>query len=58
MSTAVIPANGGSLIEGGEYRLTAEDFRQISAMIYADAGIAMPDHKATLVYSRLAKRLR
>ncbi|MCW8305998.1 protein-glutamate O-methyltransferase [Acidiphilium sp. PA] len=58
MSATLNAAGGRSLIEGGEYRLTAEDFRQISAMIYADAGIAMPDHKATLVYSRLAKRLR
>ena len=27
-------------------------------MIYADAGIYLPKSKATLVYSRLAKRLR
>ncbi len=58
MSTAISQASGRSLIDGGEYRLTGEDFRQISAMIYADAGITMPAHKATLVYSRLAKRLR
>ena len=42
----------------GEYPLTAEDFRQIAAILHADAGIALSDAKATLVYSRLAKRLR
>ena len=45
-------------IVDGEYALTAEDFRQIASILYADAGIALADSKATLVYSRLAKRLR
>ncbi|MEE3502561.1 protein-glutamate O-methyltransferase [Acidiphilium acidophilum] len=58
MSPTLSQARARSLIDGGEYCLTAEDFRRISAMIHADAGIAMPAHKATLVYSRLAKRLR
>lgn len=58
MSPTLNQARARSLIDGGEYCLTAEDFRRISAMIHADAGIAMPAHKATLVYSRLAKRLR
>jgi Methylase of chemotaxis methyl-accepting proteins len=58
MSPTLSQARGRSLIDGGEYCLTAEDFRRISAMIHADAGISMPAHKATLVYSRLAKRLR
>lgn len=42
----------------GEYKLTAGDFREISGMLYADAGIYLPELKATLVYSRLVKRLR
>lgn len=42
----------------GEFLLTGEDFQQIAAMLHADAGIYLPDTKATLVYSRLAKRLR
>jgi chemotaxis protein methyltransferase CheR len=42
----------------GEFLLTGEDFRNIAAMLHADAGIYLPDTKATLVYSRLAKRLR
>ncbi|HEY3797996.1 MAG TPA: protein-glutamate O-methyltransferase [Caulobacteraceae bacterium] len=42
----------------GEFLLTEKDFRQIAAMLHGDAGIALPESKATLVYSRLAKRLR
>lgn len=41
-----------------EFPFTDRDFRQIAAMMHADAGLALPDSKATLVYSRLAKRLR
>ncbi len=51
------PARGESLVDG-EFVFTADDFRQIAAMLYGDAGIALPEAKATLVYSRLAKRLR
>jgi chemotaxis protein methyltransferase CheR len=47
----------GGLV-AGEFALTAEDFRQIAKMLHADAGIHLPESKATLVYSRLAKRLR
>jgi chemotaxis protein methyltransferase CheR len=42
----------------GEFLFTADDFRTIAATLHAAAGIALPDSKATLVYSRLAKRLR
>jgi chemotaxis protein methyltransferase CheR len=42
----------------GEFAFTEADFRRISAMVHGDAGIHLPDAKATLVYSRLAKRLR
>jgi chemotaxis protein methyltransferase CheR len=42
----------------GEFAFTEADFRKISAMVHGDAGISLPDAKATLVYSRLAKRLR
>lgn len=45
------------LVEG-DLLLTYEDFRRIAAMLHDDAGIALHDSKATLVYSRLAKRLR
>lgn len=43
---------------GREFAFTAEDFRMIAAVLHGDAGIYLPDSKATLVYSRLAKRLR
>ncbi|WP_036289400.1 protein-glutamate O-methyltransferase CheR [Methylosinus sp. PW1] len=42
----------------GEFLLTQEDFRRIASILHEDAGIYLPDSKATLVYSRLAKRLR
>jgi chemotaxis protein methyltransferase CheR len=49
---------GAKQLVDGEFLFTDEDFRRICAMLHADAGIAIPDTKATLVYSRLAKRLR
>jgi chemotaxis protein methyltransferase CheR len=42
----------------GEFLLTAEDFACLAGMLLADAGIALAASKATLLYSRLAKRLR
>jgi len=46
-----------SLIQG-EFPFTRDDFRQIADIAYADAGIDLGEAKASLVYSRLAKRLR
>ncbi|WP_205854183.1 CheR family methyltransferase [Phenylobacterium kunshanense] len=48
---------GANMVEG-EFAFTEADFRKISAMVHGDAGIHLPEAKATLVYSRLAKRLR
>lgn len=48
---------GANMVDG-EFAFTDADFRKISAMVHGDAGIHLPDAKATLVYSRLAKRLR
>lgn len=45
------------LVEG-EFLFTTEDFQTIARTLHSTAGIALPDSKATLVYSRLAKRLR
>jgi chemotaxis protein methyltransferase CheR len=42
----------------GEFKMTTRDFREIASMLYADAGIFLQESKATLVYSRLIKRLR
>ncbi|ANP45676.1 CheR family methyltransferase [Candidatus Viadribacter manganicus] len=46
-----------SLIEG-EYKLTARNFEQIAGHLREVSGISLSPGKATLVYSRLAKRLR
>jgi chemotaxis protein methyltransferase CheR len=42
----------------GEFMMSVDDFRRIADMIYHDAGIYLQEAKATLVYARLAKRLR
>src|SRR5690606_33888807 len=60
MTTAMrtgAPGRGRSLVEG-EFLFTNEDFSSIARMLYDDAGIALSESKASLVYSRLAKRLR
>ena len=41
-----------------EFRFTRHDFRKIADMLRADAGIALSDSKASLVYARLVRRLR
>ncbi len=43
---------------GREFPFTPRDFRQIADMMHKDAGIALAEAKAPLVYSRLVKRLR
>ena len=43
---------------GREFPFTQSDFRQIADMMHKDAGIALAEAKAPLVYSRLVKRLR
>jgi chemotaxis protein methyltransferase CheR len=46
-----------NLVEG-EFVFTASDFRRIADLLHGQAGISLSETKATLVYSRLAKRLR
>src|SRR6266567_867475 len=43
---------------GREFSFTPGDFRQLAYMTNHDAGIALAEAKAPLVYSRLVKRLR
>ena len=57
MATARKSGAEARLVDG-EFPFTAEDFRRIASMLHADAGIALVESKATLVYARLAKRLR
>lgn len=51
-------AAGREVLAGGEFVLTAEDFRRIAQILHSHTGIALSEGKAALVYSRLAKRLR
>jgi len=48
----------GSPVPTGEFPFTWDDFMKIAALVHGEAGIVLPDSKANLVYSRLAKRLR
>jgi chemotaxis protein methyltransferase CheR len=41
-----------------EFELTERDFERVRRMIHQRAGIALNESKRTMVYSRLAKRLR
>jgi chemotaxis protein methyltransferase CheR len=42
----------------GDFEFTNEDFNRIAALLQRDSGIHLQKSKASLVYSRLAKRLR
>ncbi|MEZ5996974.1 MAG: protein-glutamate O-methyltransferase [Hyphomonadaceae bacterium] len=56
-SAAATKSKRDVLIEG-DYVFTARNFAQIATFLREQTGIALNDAKATLVYSRLAKRLR
>jgi chemotaxis protein methyltransferase CheR len=60
MNTSVMAAGTkqDESVVSGEFPMTRRDLADIAAMIHADAGIALNDTKASLVYSRLSKRLR
>ncbi len=42
----------------GEFAFSVANFREIAELVKAESGIDLHESKATLVYSRLAKRLR
>jgi chemotaxis protein methyltransferase CheR len=52
------PARSNEVLVTGEFAFSAGDFRAIAEIAKAEAGISLSESKATLVYSRLAKRLR
>ena len=58
MRAATRSSGDSASMVSGEFPMTAEDFRRISAILHEDSGIHLPEGKAALVYSRLAKRLR
>ncbi|SMC85116.1 chemotaxis protein methyltransferase CheR [Rhizobium sp. RU36D] len=57
-TTSSTRLNDDEILANGEYPLTRRDLNEIAAMIYSDAGIALNDSKASLVYSRLSKHIR
>jgi chemotaxis protein methyltransferase CheR len=60
MSTGQLPAPAPPNLPppDGEFAFTRRDFRNIAAILSAEAGISLTDAKAPLVYGRLIKRLR
>ncbi len=57
MTAAQQAASAHGMVDG-EFLLTSKDFHSISGMLLAETGIALHEGKATLLYSRLGKRLR
>ena len=47
-----------AMLADGQFAFSADDFAVIASSLYDEAGIHLPPTKATLVYSRIAKRLR
>ena len=58
MSSAAFRKTDAANIVEGEFSFTLGDFRRIAGLLYEQAGVTLTDSKASLVYSRLAKRLR
>jgi chemotaxis protein methyltransferase CheR len=57
-AAAMIREETGAFAGEAEFAFTGEDFRDIAEILHGASGIALSESKATLVYSRLAKRLR
>lgn len=58
MSAAAAPKRRSEPLIEGEFAFTARNFEKIASLLREQSGIVLSDAKATLVYSRLAKRLR
>lgn len=58
MSQAAASQSGSSIAVPGEFVFTWGDFAEVAALMYEISGIHLVEGKATLVYSRLAKRVR
>ncbi len=56
--SALASKRAAAPVHTGEYVLTARNFAHIAGILREHSGIALSEAKATLVYSRLAKRLR
>lgn len=57
MTSALARSPEPALVDG-EFAFTHDDFARIAALLYQQAGISLAGSKVTLVYSRLAKRVR
>ena len=58
MTTAIASRGRSDVIVTGEFALTRRSFEVIAGLLRQQSGIHLAEAKATLVYSRLAKRLR
>jgi chemotaxis protein methyltransferase CheR len=58
MSVALERRSADQILVEGEFAFSSENFRTIAKLLYDLAGITLSESKATLVYSRLAKRVR
>jgi chemotaxis protein methyltransferase CheR len=58
MSSTVASRRSSVGMVDGEFLLTTADFNAIAKMLHAETGITLHEGKATLMYSRLGKRLR
>ena len=58
MNTALFPRNRSEPLIEGEFAFAARNFDLIASVLQTHSGIALNEAKATLVYSRLAKRVR
>ena len=47
-----------ALVDGAEFSFTKKDLSIISKIVMKESGIVLSDSKASLIYSRLAKRIR
>jgi chemotaxis protein methyltransferase CheR len=52
------PGREEAVFTAREFHFTRKDFRRIAEILHGDAGIRLSESKASLVYSRLVKRLR
>ena len=51
-------ASGDAAAYGGEFVMSDDEFRRITAKVFDLAGIVLKDHKRQMVYTRLSRRLR
>lgn len=58
MTGSALSRKSAPALIDGEFRFTARNFERIASFMKQESGIALTEVKATLVYSRLAKRIR